>query len=182
MRIIFNKVNSHNYNKKTRPFMNIEEIQDFFNLKGPSYTREVNPRDCESHFIDLVSNWESRRGSIAIYLMKNYKSRYSAEFQQLILKYVTLLLLNPGLCDQSDQIVLAGPTIILPHYCEVKVILGVLALQNECKSLFRPVIIKLGLNITKNCRKAIEYIRMLAEILQLGNVYKIFRCFQQSQR
>lgn len=128
--------------------------------------------DTDSLFVQLMADWEEIRGSIAIHVMRGYKKSYTESFRRSILKYASLLLLNPELVRQKDKIILAGPTVVIPHFGEIKHVLAELAELDEYESIYAPVLYKLGIKAVSG--DASRYLLILREVLEFPNVYKIF--------
>lgn len=150
--------------------MNQQEIREFF---GALEERKKDAHgDTDSLFVQLMADWDETRGSIAIHIMRRYKKSYTESFRRRILKYVSLLLLNPELVRQKDKIILAGPTVVIPHFGEIKHVLAELAELDEYESIYAPVLYKLGIKAAND--DAPRYLLILREILEFPNVYKIF--------
>lgn len=128
--------------------------------------------DTDSLFVQLMADWEESRGSIAIHILRKYKKSYAESFRRSILKYASLLLLNPELVRQKDKIILAGPTVVIPHFSEIKHVLAELAELDEYERIYAPVLYKLGIKAVSS--EAPRYLLVLNEILEFPNVYKIF--------
>lgn len=126
----------------------------------------------DAFFIKLMSEWHEARGSIAVHIMRAYKKSQPEKVRNLILKYISLLLLNPEIVHQRDKIILAGPTVIIPHFGEVRHVLDDLAALDEYEKIFAPVLYKLGIKAAGKDHQT--HFGILREILGFPNVYKIF--------